>query len=412
MVYLAAECIIGDNKKSDNVVHIDKGLIVIKRNKHLLIFSIIVISIVAILLYSTRPKPVKVLVEAVEMGSIEETVANTRAGTVKACRRAQMAPAMGGQIASLPVKEGDSVKKGDVLLALWNDDLQAEVGLARSEAGAARARAESVCVQADISEKNAKRKTDLRKTQTISEELVDQAVATAKSQRADCVASRTLAIVSDERVGVAKALLERTLLKAPFDGVVVEMNGEIGEYVTPSPPGIATLPAVDMVDRSCFYVVAPIDEVDAPKIKPNMDARISLDAFKDRRFVAKVRRIADYVLDREKQARTVDIEVVFENPEDMAEMLPGYSADAEVILKTKDNVLRVPTETIIDKQQVYVFNSEQQALELRDVKIGLSNWDHTEISSGLEQGEMVVISVDRKGVEDEAFAVIDESNGE
>ena len=382
----------------------------IKRNKHLLIFAAVVVTIVLTLLYSTRPKPVKVLVEAVEIDSIEETVANTRAGTVKACRRAQMAPAMGGQIASLPVKEGDIVKQGDILLELWNDDLRAEVGLARSEAKAAKARAESVCVQADISEKNAKRKTDLRKTQAISEELVDQAVATAKSQRADCVASRTSATVSDERIGVAEALLERTILKAPFDGVIVEMNGEIGEYVTPSPPGIATLPAIDMVDRSCFYVIAPIDEVDAPKIRPDMKARITLDAFKDRRFPAKVRRVADYVLDREKQARTVDIEVIFDNPDDMLEMLPGYSADAEVILKTRDNVLRVPTETIIDKQQVYVFNSDDQSLELRDVKTGLSNWDHTEIISGLEQGELVVVSVDRKGVEDGAYAVIDESD--
>jgi len=382
---------------------------VIKRNRHLLIFSAVAVSIVLILVYSTRAKPVKVLVEAVEIGSIEETVANTRAGTVKACRRARMSPAMGGQIASLTVKEGDSVKQGDVLLALWNDDLQAEVGLARSEAKAAKARAKSVCVQADISEKNAKRKTDLRKTKVISEELVDQAVATSKSQRADCLASVTSATVSDERIGVAEALLERTLLKAPFDGIAVEVNGEVGEYVTPSPPGIPTLPAIDMVDSSCFYVVAPIDEVDAPKIKPDMKARITLDAFKDRRFPATVRRVANYVLDREKQARTVDIEVIFENPEDMLEMLPGYSSDAEVILKTRDNVLRVPTETIIDKQQLYVFNSDDQSLELREVKTGLSNWDHTEIISGVGQDELVVITVDRKGVEDGAFAIIDTS---
>ena len=384
----------------------------IKRNKHLLIFSAVVIFIILMLLYSTRPKPVKILVEAAEMGTIEETVANTRAGTVKACRRAKLAPAMGGQIASLPINEGDTVKRGDILLTLWNDDLQAEVGLARSEAKAARARAESVCVQADISEKNAKRKTDLRKTQTISEELVDQAVATAKSQRADCVASRTSATVSQERIGVTEALLERTLLKAPFDGIAVEVNGEVGEYVTPSPPGIPTLPAIDIVDRSCFYVVAPIDEVDAPKIKPDMKARITLDAFKDRRFFATVRRVADYVLDREKQARTVDIEVIFENPDDMLEMLPGYSADAEIILRTRDNVLKVPTETIIDKQQVYVFNSEDQSLEVRDVKTGLSNWDHTEIISGVEQGELIVTTVDRKGVEDGAFAILDKSDSQ
>ena len=379
----------------------------IKRNKHLLIFAAVVVAVVLILLYSTRPKPVLVQVQRVELGMIEETVANTRAGTVMPCRRAQMSPAMGGQIAALYIKEGDQVKQGAVLLALWNDDLKAEIRLAHSETKAARARAESACVQADIAEKNAKRKTELRKTRAISEEQVDQAVATAKSKRADCVASRSSAIVSKERIGVVEAQLERTLLKAPFNGVVVEVNGEIGEYVTPSPPGILTLPAVDMVDNSCFYVKAPIDEVDAPAIKAEMPARISLDAFKERRFPAKVRRIADYVLDREKQARTVDIEVIFDNPDDMASMLPGYSADAEVILRMHNNVLRVPTESVIDKQQVYIFNAEDNRLELRDVKTGLANWDQTEIISGIKQGEQVVITVERKGIADGVLVKIE-----
>ena len=379
----------------------------ILKNRNLFIFLTIVVVIVLSVVYGTRSKPVKVAVVAAELGSIEETVANTRAGTVKACRRAQMSPAIGGQIAALPAREGDKVKQGTVLLVIWNDDLRAEVALAKSEAHAAKARAESICVQADNAQRNAKRKTTLRKTRAISEELLGQAVATAKSQKADCEAARTSAKVSGERVGVAQSHLERTLLKAPFDGVVVEVNGEVGEYVTPSPPGIATLPAVDMVDRSCFYVSAPIDEVDAPAIKTNMQARISLDAFKNRRFTARVKRIADYVLDREKQARTVDIEVSFDNEEDMQDMLPGYSADAEVILKTRENILRVPTESVIDKQQIYVFVKDKQVLELRDVEIGLSNWDHTEIIKGLKEGELVVTSIDRKGLEDGVTARID-----
>jgi len=384
----------------------------IKRNRHLLIFAAVAVTVVLILIYSTRPKPVLVLVQAAELGMIEDTVANTRAGTVMPCRRAQMSPATGGQIASLLITEGDHVKQGDLLLELWNDDLKAEITLAHSEAKAASARADSVCVQADNAEKNAQRKTELRKTRAISEELVDQAVALAKSRRADCVASRTSAIVSNEHIGVVEAQLERTLLKAPFNGVVVEVNGEIGEFVTPSPLGIVTLPAVDMVDRSCFYVMAPIDEVDAPEIKADMQARISLDAFKDRRFPARVRRVADYVLDREKQARTVDIEVIFENPDDMAEMLPGYSADAEVILRTRSNVLRVPTESVIDKQQVYIFNNEAGTLELRDVKLGLANWDLTEITEGVKEGELVVTTVDRKGVADGIIAKIEGTDTE
>ena len=375
------------------------------RHRHLFIVIIIILLIVALFLYSTRSRPVKVRIAEAAVGSIEETVANTRAGTVKACHRALITPAIGGQIAALPVKEGDYVEQGALLLELWNKDLQAQLELAESQARAARASAESVCVRADIAARKAKRTLELRKTKAISEELVDQTVGDSKAQKADCESAQSSARVSAAQVNLAKAQLERTRLIAPFAGVIAEVTGELGEYVTPSPPGIATLPVIDMVDKYCFYVSAPIDEVDAPQIKLNMQSRISLDAFKQRRFSGTVRRIANYVLDREKQARTVEIEVNFSQTEVMHELLPGYSADVEVILKTREQVLRVPTEAVIDKQQVLVFDADEKLLELRDVITGLSNWDHTEIIEGLQAGEQVVLSVERKGVADGAYAI-------
>ena len=375
------------------------------RHRHLFIVIIIILLIIALFLYSTRSRPVKVRIAEAAVGSIEETVANTRAGTVKACHRALITPAIGGQIAALPVKEGDYVEQGALLLELWNKDLQAQLELAESQARAARASAESVCVRADIAARKAKRTLELRKTKAISEELVDQTVGDSKAQKADCESAQSSARVSAAQVNLAKAQLERTRLIAPFAGVIAEVTGELGEYVTPSPPGIATLPVIDMVDKYCFYVSAPIDEVDAPQIKLNMQSRISLDAFKQRRFSGTVRRIANYVLDREKQARTVEIEVNFSQTEVMHELLPGYSADVEVILKTREQVLRVATEAVIDKQQVLVFDADEKLLELRDVITGLSNWDHTEIIEGLQAGEQVVLSVERKGVADGAYAI-------
>jgi HlyD family secretion protein len=361
--------------------------------------------IIGLFFYSTRTKPVQVRIAEVAIGSIEETVANTRAGTVKACHRALITPAIGGQIAKLPVREGDYVEQGTLLLELWNKDLKAQLELARSQAKAARASAESVCVRADIAARNASRNLALSKTKVISEERVDQIVGDAKAQKADCESAQSSARVSAAQINLAKAHLERTLLIAPFAGIIAEVTGELGEYVTPSPPGIATLPVIDMVGKNCFYVSAPIDEVDAPLIKPGMQARISLDAFKQRRFPGTVRRIANYVLDREKQARTVEIEVDFSQPEVMQELLPGYSADTEVIINTRAKALRVPTEAVINKQQVFVFHVDEKLLELREVKIGLSNWDHTEIVEGLDAGESVVLTVERKGVVDDAFAI-------
>ena len=354
--------------------------------------------------YAKRPKPIDVTVEAAEIGLVEETVANTRAGTVNACRRAKLSPGIGGQIAVLDIREGDKVKAGKLLLSLWNKDLLAEIELSRAEASASVANAESACLQAEVAHREADRLSRLTVRGAVSEDTVDKAQTEAKAMSAKCDSARASARVADARIDVARAKLERTELIAPFDGVVAEVNGELNEYVTPSPPGIPTPPAVDLIDNTCFYVTAPIDEVDATKISLAQSARVSLDAFGDRRFPGTVRRIAPYVLDLEKQARTVDVEVEFTNPKDIETLLAGYSADVEIILDAKPNTLRVPTEAVLDDNRVYLFLSDEGVLEERNVKTGMSNWDHTEVLEGLEAGDLVVTSVDRDGVEDGALA--------
>ena len=378
------------------------------RNHKRIIIAIAValIGIYLAMLWS-KPEPIQVTVSKVERGTVEATVANTRAGTVKACRRAGLSPAMGGQITHLPVKEGDQVEAGELLLALWNDDLQAQVVLAEQEAQATRARAEASCIQADIAQREATRLQQLKASGAASIELIDQAASRAKSSRAECASARASVNVSKARMDVAGANLARTLLLAPFSGVVAEINGELNEYVTPSPPGIATLPAIDLIDNNCFYVAAPIDEVDAPNIKIGMAARISMDAYGSQQFPATVRRIADYVLDREKQARTVDIEVVFDDPQQTPRLLAGFSADAEIILSAHDNSLRIPTLAVMEGPRVMLYNSDDEALQLRDIKIGISNWDHTEVLEGLEENKQVVTSLDRPGVADGAYATIE-----
>ena len=359
--------------------------------------------------YLTRPDPVTVAVKPVTRGLIESTVVNTKAGSVKACRRALLAPAIGGQIVLLAVHEGMRVQEGMLLLSLWNDDLQAEIVLRESEIAASREQSEASCLNADIAERQAARVAKLQKQEAIAEEEVDQAMTTAKARRAECKSARAAVDVSLARLQTVREQLERTEIYAPFTGIIAEVNGEKGEYVTPSPLGIATLPVIDLIDTSCFYITAPIDEVDASQVKVNMTVRVTLDAFGKRIFPGKVKRIADYVLEREKQARTVDIEVDFVDPKDMVGLLPGYSADAEVIIDVRGDVLRIPSEAIFDDQNVLVYLPETGLLQLRTITIGLENWDFTEVVSGLEDGELVVISLGREGVADGQVAIVEES---
>jgi HlyD family secretion protein len=363
------------------------------------------IAVVALLAwYLTRPKPVKVTVAEVKVGAVLATVANTRAGTVDACNRARLSPPMGGQIARLPFKEGNKVQKGDILLELWNQDQRAQVSQAEREAVASRSRTREACVNSVVAAKNATRIQKLRTEKLVSEGDTEKAVGGADAQAAVCDAARDQEKVSQARIDVAKAELERTILRAPFSGVVAKINGEVGEFVTPSPVGVPTPPTVDLVDGSCLYISAPIDEVDAPAVKAGQRASISLDAFPNQRFPGFVRRVAPYVLDTEKQARTVEVEAEIENPEKY-NLLPGYSADVEVILENRENVLRVPSQAIVEGKRVLVLNSGTGRLESRSIEKGVANWEFTEIRSGLKAGELVVTSVDREGVADGVAAV-------
>ncbi len=375
----------------------------------LLLLIVLAAPATAAVWYATRPEPVAVAVTAVERGTVEESVSNTRAGSVKSCRRAHLSPAIGGQIARLEVHEGDRVKAGQLLLELWNDDLKAEVRLERAQCDAALATARAGCLQAEVAGREARRLGSLRKSGAVSEDALDKAQTEAAAARAECESKNSGIAVAEAKQHAGEASLARTRLEAPFDGVVAEVNGELYEYVTPSPPGIPTLPVVDLIDDGCFYVSAPIDEVDASRVRVGQTARITLDAFKERRIPGSVRRIAPYVLDREKQSRTVEVEVEFADPSVREELLAGYSADVEIILEQRDNALRLPSEAILEEKRVYRFDPVAGRISRQEIEIGLANWDHTEIVGGLAEGDLVVTSVDREGVKDGALARRDDT---
>ena len=215
--------------------------------------------------------------------------------------------------------------------------------------------------------------------------------------------------MSAARIEAASATLERTTLLAPFDGIVAEVNGEVGEYITPSPPGIATLPAVDLINMETLYVAAPIDEIDAAQIRPGMSVRITLDAFPKQSFKGRVRSISPYVLEVAKQARTVEIEADFLEGLTSGTLLAGYSADVEIILDSRPEVVRVPTEAVLVDGSVYLLPAGADRVQRRPIKSGLTNWKFTEVSSGLQKGDTVVTSIDRQGLAEGVLVQVEQS---
>ncbi|MCE9570034.1 MAG: efflux RND transporter periplasmic adaptor subunit [Rhodocyclales bacterium] len=347
--------------------------------------------------WTTRSKPVVVVLKTVDRGNVESTVVNTRAGTVEACLRTRLSTIMGGRIEYLGVKEGDKVKKGQLLLKLWNDDQKAQQGLAEAQRTMASQRVKEVCTTAASSRREAERQTSLRAKGYVSEAREDAARSEADARNAACETARADVAQAGARVTVTRVEQGRMTLYAPFDGTVAKIVGELGEYSTPSPPGVPTPPAIDLIDDTCLYVKAPMDEVDAPKIKAGLPVRVSLDALPKQPLAGKVRRVAPYVSAVEKQARTVDVEVDFERPA-TGNLLVGYSADVEIVLSGRSNVLRVPTAALIEGTKVMVLNVDSGRLDERKVKVGIANWEFTEIVEGLTEGEGIVVSLEREGV--------------
>ena len=349
-------------------------------------------------------KPVEVLAIAPEMGRVEETITNSRAGSVRARQRAKLSPEIGGQIVELPFREGDRVQQGDLLLRLDGSSQQAQLELARREQSAVEAERRRACLAAERASRELERMRRLADEAIVSTDLLDRVDSGRLTSEAACQASEANVARAQAAVRLYRAEARKTELRAPFDGVVAEVASEVGEWTTPSPPGLPIPPVIDLLDPSSIYISAPMDEVDSAHVAVGQAVRVTVDSHRDRTFKGRVVRIAPYVLDIQEQNRTVEIEVELTAADRPARLLPGTSADVEVILKVEESVLRVPTSALLEGD--HVLTLEGGSIAERQVEIGLRNWDFVEITSGLDESDQVITSLDRAEVREGAAAVV------
>lgn len=342
------------------------------------------------------PAPIEVKVFVAAAGRVEETVTNSRAGTVKARRRAKLAPETGGHVVLLPHRRGAQVRRGDVLLKIDDALQQAQLGLARDEARAGAAQRDQACLVAERAARERDRTRELSAQGIVSADLVDGVESQARTAEAACRAAEAVAARHASAVVLAEAQLAQTVLRAPFDGLVAETLVEVGEWTSPSPAALPIPPVLDLIDTRSIYVSAPMDEVDSARIQVGQPARVTVDSHRGQQFAARVVVVAPYVTDRLEQNRTIEIELELDDAELARSLLPGTSADVEVILSAREGVLHVPTSALLEGGKVLVL--EDGTLVERALEIGLRNWDRTEVRSGLRAGEAVVTSLDRPEV--------------
>jgi HlyD family secretion protein len=367
-----------------------EGLLVKPSVRWILIAAGVVVVLVLLRETVFRPKGIAVDAARVERGTVEDAVTNSEAGTVKTRERAKLGVEQIGRVLAIPKREGATFRKGDVLLRLDPETARMGLVLAKRQAEAAKSAVAEAAANATLADSSWARVAPLAKQGLASPGDLDAARTKRDAAHAALEAARANSASAEAQVAIAAETLSKTTIVAPFDGVVSQRFVEVGEMLTPGQP------ALEVLNPRRLYVSAPLDEMDIARVHVGLPARVTLDPYPGRTWNAHVTRVAPFVNDVVQQNRTLEIEVDLELGPDGPLPRPGTSADVEVILDHHDDVLRVPTFAVIENRRVLVI--ERGRAESRDVTIGLHNWDWTEITSGLREGEWVITSLDKAGV--------------
>jgi HlyD family secretion protein len=252
---------------------------------------------VALRLTVLAPEVVPVRVVAVQAGEVETTVSNTKAGTLRARRRAKMSPENAGLVVEVAVAEGEQVQAGQTLLRLSDATQQAQLVLAQESLRASQAALLEACLTRDRARREFTRKRQIAQQGVLSADALDRLETAYQVGEASCNAAGAQSKRAAAQVVVAEAELGKRVLRAPFAGIVAEIDVEMGEWITPSPPLMVAPPVADLIDPTSLYVSAPMDEVDSGRIRKGQRARVTLDSQPGLDFEARVVRVAPYVLD-------------------------------------------------------------------------------------------------------------------
>ncbi len=361
--------------------------------------SIVALVLTGVVLRQTffAPDPIEVRVEPVERGIVESTVTNSKAGTVEARRRSRIAAEIGGRVIEIAHREGAMVAAGTPLVRLSDVSHVAKLELADQGVALRLSRLEDACLLRGRAGRELRRVEQLAQNNVASEDRLDALQYSYDSARIACEGAKAELAQARAQQRAAVAELAKTVIVAPFTGVIAEVNVELGEWVTPSPPLLTSPPVIDLIDPTSIFVSAPMDEVDSGAIRAGQAVKLTVDSRPGETFAGTVSRVAPYVLDQEAQNRTLEIEISINDDEVAASLLPGTSADVEVILERRPNVLRVPTSALLRGRTVLLLVDGR--LVEREVRLGLRNWQFAEVLSGLDPGELVVVSLDKIEIE-------------
>jgi HlyD family secretion protein len=380
----------------------------------------------AVFAYYRYSTSIEVDVFEAKSGPIEEYVTAVSAGTVKSRRESVLSVEVGGRVSEVSAAEGDMKKKGDLLAVLSDPELDRQVDGAQSDFLSAQEGLRQAEARLDEAERkyraeSARAANNLRKIRDdqmrasalfrggfISKSEMEQAdtlLANAEEEGRIAAAGEAAVRAIGREMESIRARMESAKAKAaslvnrrsklritaPYGGVVTRKTVEVGETKAPGAPLFV------LADPGDIFIEAPIDESESAKIKVGQNAKLYPDAYLGETFAGQVSEIKPTVEVSKEVSRANTIRVVAPSPPKPLRL--GMSVDVEVRTGGKDNVMLAPSSAVMEREgQKFVFVVQDGKVTRKNVTSGISNWERTEILSGISQGDAVITSLEIKNL--------------
>jgi len=317
-------------------------------------------------------------------------------GYVVAQRRAAVASKATGRLVELAVREGSVVKAGDLIARIDAADVLPTVIAAEAGVRQAEATRRQAAVELDNARADLERTLGLKDQGFVSPQAVDSARRRADAAAAALAANDAAIAQSRAQLNVQRVARDNTEIRAPFDGVVLVKNANVGDLITPLSSATGALGAVvTMADMSTLEVEADVSEANVGRIRIDQPVEIALDALPDKRFAGSVARIVPTV-DRAKA--TVMTKIRFEQLD--PRILPEMAARVVFLSQAATEADRQPVMALNPKavverdgRRVVLRIGADDRLEAVPVTVGRTLGDVVEIAPGtLKPGERVVLA--------------------
>jgi HlyD family secretion protein len=381
-----------------------------KRRRRIVIAAaaVVILAVVAGLVSASRSKgevdPSKLA--AVEKGDIARSVVAT--GKIQPLTQVEVKSKASGIVKRILADYGDPVKQGQVLAELDKEELQArvretEAALLSAQAALERSQVEAMGADLPFLKSAAERAERLHRQGLISPSVLDDAQKDYQLGVNKQRASQSNVSVNRAEVARARALLERaqtdlrnSTIVSPMDGIVLSRDVEVGDAVSSILVlGSEATLVMTLGDTSSVYVQGKVDEADIGKVWSGQIARITVEAFKDRKFDGRVTKISPMGVEKEN-VTTFEVKVSIENPS--GELKANMSANAELIREEKKAVLLVPEAAVVyDKDRKTFLEvpdpGGENGRRKVEAKVGISNGVKAEVLSagGIKEGDKVVL---------------------